>query len=381
MQLCDFTITRFQFARDRVIGDSQVRIATANYAALELHSKDGKTGLGFAASLFEPLPALSDLQRIFRAEAWPGLVDQPPAALIHRVSRPRGGNQRRMTAPFEEAINQALWDLAAQEVGLPLWRYLGGSDPRTKVYASGLDFHLSDAAYVAFFGAAKAQGYRGFKIKVGHRDVDWDLRRLALLRETVGGVGPVMVDANEAWSPKEAIHRLDIYRRAGFEILWIEDPCLRDDYDGLREIRLACPWVLVNSGEYLDLRGKRRLLEGRGADYLNVHGHIGDVMKAGWLAAEHGVRVTLGNTMLELGAHLASALPEADWLEYSFQNYNHLVAEPFAMKDGFVTAPDRPGHGLQLSDAARREHAVPEVRDPRALPPAPRSSPITLDAA
>jgi L-alanine-DL-glutamate epimerase-like enolase superfamily enzyme len=385
MQITDFTITRFQFARDRVIGDSQVRIATANYAALELHTKDGATGLGFAASLFEPLPALADLQRIFRAEAWPGLVDQPPAALIHGVARPRGGNQRRMSVPFEEAINQAQWDLAAQEVGLPLWRYLGGSDPRTRVYASGLDFHLSDAAYVAFFRAAKAQGYRGFKIKVGHRDVDWDLKRLALLRDAVGSdassAGPVMVDANEAWSPKEAIHRLDIYRRAGFEILWIEDPCLRDDYEGLREIRLACPWVLVNSGEYLDLRGKRRLLEGRGADLLNVHGHISDVMKAGWLAAEHGVRVTLGNTMLELGCHLAAALPEADWLEYSFQNYNHLVAEPFAIADGHITAPDRPGHGLRLSDAARREHAVPDVRDPRTLPPAPRSSPIALDVA
>ena len=35
----------------------------------------------------------------------------------------------------------------------------------------------------------------------------------------------------------------------------------------------------------------------------------------------------------------------------------------------------------RLSDAARREHAVPDVRDPRTLPPAPRSSPITLDAA
>src|SRR5262249_37704990 len=203
MQIIDFTITRFQFARDRVIGDSQVRIATANYAALELHTKDGASGLGFAASLFEPLPALADLDRVFRVEAWPGLVDQPPAALIHRVARPRGGNQRRMSVPFEEAINQALWDLAAQQAGLPLWRYLGGSDPRTRVYASGLDFHLSDAAYVAFFGAAKAQGYGGFKIKVGHRDVAWDLRRLALLRDAVGNAGPVMVDANEAWSPKE----------------------------------------------------------------------------------------------------------------------------------------------------------------------------------
>ena len=49
--------------------------------------------------------------------------------------------------------------------------------------------------------------------------------------------------------------------------------------------------------------------------------------------------------------------------------------------DGVITAPDRPGHGLKLSDAARTQHAVPDVRDPRALPPAPRSSPIALDAA
>ena len=51
-------------------------------------------------------------------------------------------------------------------------------------------------------------------------------------------------------------------------------------------------------------------------------------MRAGWLAAEHGIPVSLGNTMLEVGVHMAAALPEADWLEYSFQNYNHLVEQP-----------------------------------------------------
>ena len=381
MQIVDFTITRFQFARDRVIGDSQVHIAYGNYAAVELHTNTGASGLGFALSLFHPLPSLAELVRVFREEAWPGLAGAAPASLTHRLARPRGGNQRSLSLPFGEAINQALWDLAAKQAGLPLWRYLGGTDPRTRVYASGLDFHLSDADYVDFFRQAKAQGYRGFKIKVGHRDVDWDLNRLELLRQATDGSGPVMVDANEAWSPKEAIQRLDIYRRAGFDILWIEDPCLRDDYDGLREIRLACPWVQVNSGEYLDLRGKRRLFESRGVDILNVHGHIGDVMKAGWLAAEYGVRVSLGNTMLEIGAHLASALPEVDWLEYSFQNYNHLVEAPFAIAGGFITAPDAPGHGLALSAAARREHAAPSVLDPKDLPPPPRSSPIRLASA
>src|SRR6266542_4418640 len=102
MRVAEFRITRFQFARDRVIGDSQVR----------------------------------------------GLDGQPPAGLIHRVSRPRGGNQRGFTLPFHEALQQALWDLAAKEANLPLWRYLGGSRDRVEAYASGLDFHLSDDAFV-----------------------------------------------------------------------------------------------------------------------------------------------------------------------------------------------------------------------------------------
>jgi L-alanine-DL-glutamate epimerase-like enolase superfamily enzyme len=380
MRIEGFRLTRFQYARDRVIGDSQVHIAHAHYATLELQTDGGRTGLGFLASLFHPLPALGEIERIFLEEAWPGLEGQPPAGLIHRVGRPRGGNIRRMSLPFEEAINQACWDLAGQEAGLPLYRLLGGDDPRVRAYASGLDFHLSDEHYTRFFAEAAAQGYRGYKIKVGHPDLDWDIHRLELLREAVGGKGPVMVDANEAWSPREAARRLDAYRRAGFDIFWVEDPCLRDDFDGLRELRSDAPWVHVNSGEYLDLRGKRNLIEARGVDILNVHGHVTDVMRAGWLAAEHGIPVSLGNTMLELGVHMAAALPNVEWLEYSFQNYNHLVEEPVAMRDGYAIAPDRPGHGLMLSEAARRQHACPDVKRADELPPAPQSSPIRLAA-
>jgi L-alanine-DL-glutamate epimerase-like enolase superfamily enzyme len=378
MRVEGFRLTRFQYRRDRVIGDSQVRFDQANIAALELLADTGAVGLGFVSSLFHPLPALPEIERIFRVEAWPGLEGTAPAAMVHRIARPRGGNIRQMALPFAEAVNQALWDLAAKQAGLPLWRLLGGTREKIRVYASGLDFHLSDADYSRFFGQAAAQGFAAFKIKVGHPDVEWDLHRLRLLRATVGDTAPIMVDSNEAWSPKEAIRRLDIYRRAGFDILWAEDPCLRDDFSGLREIRTGCPWLHVNSGEYLDLHGKRLLLEARGVDILNVHGNITDVMRAGWLAAEHGIPVSLGNTMLELGVHLASALPEAEWLEYSFQNYNHLVEQPVVMRDGHAFAPDRPGHGLTLSEAARRDHAQPDVIAGADLPPHPASSPIRL---
>ena len=136
----------------------------------------------------------------------------------------------------------------------------------------------------------------------------------------------------------------------------------------------AVPFAHINTGEYLDLAGKRRLIAARGVDILNVHGRISDVLRAAWLAADYGVRVSLGNTFLEVGVHLAAALPEADWLEYSFQNYNHLAAAPIEFRDGCAIAPDRPGHGLTLSDAARRDHAVATVAEgmrPATAPPGP----------
>ncbi|MGC7965328.1 hypothetical protein ACP3WC_24390, partial [Salmonella enterica] len=68
---------------------------------------------------------------------------------------------------------------------------------------------------------------------------------------------------------------------------------------------------------------------------------------------EANVEVTLGNTFLELGVNMALALPGVRWLEYSFQNFDHLVDEPYAMADGYIHGRDAPGHGLVLSTAAR----------------------------
>jgi L-alanine-DL-glutamate epimerase-like enolase superfamily enzyme len=106
-------------------------------------------------------------------------------------------------------------------------------------------------------------------------------------------------------------------------------------------------------------------------DILNVHGQVTDVMRIGWLAAELGIPVSLGNTFLEFGVHMACALPEVEWLEYSFQNFDHLVDEPILIRDGWIHAPDRLGHGLVLSDAARRNWARPEIlsRDELGDPP------------
>ncbi len=352
-----YRLTRIAYPRARVIGDSQVRSTMHWVGTLELIDADGRVGLGFFGALFAPLPPLAEIERAFSVESWPALNGQLAAILTQRVSRPRGGNIR--SGMFGQAIDQALWDLHAKQLGLPLARLLGATRDRVPAYASGLEFHLPTDVACAFFAEAHQRGFRAFKFKIGHRDLAWDLARLHAFAEVVGSDATLMVDANEAWSPKEAVRRVQAYREAGLNITWVEDPCLRDDYSGLVEVRRGLPFANIVCGEYLDLHGKRLLLEHRATDVLHVHGAISDTMRAGWLAAEYGVPVALGNTPLELGVNLAAALPEVLFLEYSFQDYNQLVEQPIQFEQGYALVPDRPGHGLVLSEAARSEYARP----------------------
>ncbi|WNO52395.1 mandelate racemase/muconate lactonizing enzyme family protein [Stakelama saccharophila] len=372
MRIVDFQITRFQFGRDRTIGDSQVRADAVHVAAVELVADDGTRGLGFLQTLFYPLPAESEIVRVFAEEVWPNIEGQSPATLAHRVARPRGGNNRVHSIGFGEALQQAVWDLFAKSVAMPLWKLLGGGDrDRVRAYASGLDYHLSDHDFSELFGRAAEQGFTAFKIKVGHPEFDRDLHRLALLKKAVGGDKLVMIDANEAWSPRQTIANLEAMRNAGHPIYWMEDPILRHDFEGLRVLRAGIGPTLLNSGEYLDVSGKRALIEAQVADMINVHGHVTDVMRIGWLAAEHGVPITLGNSFLEIGVNMALALPEVDWLEYSYQNFDHLVEETHVIRDGFIHGRDAPGHGLVLSEDARTRWRRPDVLADDALGDAP----------
>ena len=367
-RLADYRVTRFQFERDRPVGDSQIRIDEVWVAALELIDEAGRVGLGFAQSLLTPLPDIAEIERVFAEEAWPTLVRTDPAALVLAVKRARGGNVRPMGLPFEKGLQDAVWDLLAKQMGLPLWRMLGAERQSVPVYASGLDFHLSDHDFQELFGSAAEQGFCGFKIKVGHPDVERDLHRLVLLRQATGGRGPAMIDANEAWTAQEAVEAIRLFQKEGHKIFWAEDPVARDDIGGLQMLR-RLGLTRINAGEYLDLGGKRRLIDAQACDMLNVNGPTGDGMRAGQLANDANVEVTLGNTFLEIGVHVALALPGVRWLEYSFQNFDHLVEAPFEIVDGHIHARDVPGHGLQLNEAARRasQPALVPLRRPNSM--------------
>ena len=68
---------------------------------------------------------------------------------------------------FFPSVEQAMWDLQGQILGLPLYKLLGGGRKRVPAYASGLEFHLTDAQVAAFYAGTRAAGFSTFKVKVG----------------------------------------------------------------------------------------------------------------------------------------------------------------------------------------------------------------------
>ena len=298
-----------------------------------------------------------ELQRVFRTEVWPGLHGQNVQALTHRMARPRGGNIGKGLPLFGQPVDQAIWDPAAKELDLPLYRLLGGTSTASaptraaSITTSPPRRRPPSSRRRRGRGSPPSRSRSATPISPGPRAPQSNCGGGRAGRDADGG-------CERGWSPKEAIRRAHAYRDAGFTIYWIEDPCLRDDFAGLAQVGQEVPFAHINSGEYLDTRGKRLLMEHRAVDILNVHGSItaDAARRPGWPMSTVS-RSRSAIRSLELGVHLAAALPEAKWIEYSFQDYNQMVEQPIQFEGGYAIAPDRPGHGLTIADAARTEYA------------------------
>ncbi len=348
-----FRLRRFEYPRGRVIGDCQIRVPSTNWlGTVELVDAAGHIGLGFFASMREPLPSALELHVYYKRDLWPSINGMTPEALINRVSHPRGGQVRAFAYDLADATKEALWDLAAKRAGLPLFRYLGGTDPRVLAYASGLCFHLSDEDTHVFYREARAAGYRAAKVKVGHPDPFWDLARLRLVADAMGQSARLMIDANEAWSPREAAARLALFADNGLAIHWVEDPLPRDDFTGLRWLRGASRGALINSGEYLTPELRVALLAADAVDIVNLNGTIGDNLRLARACIAANRPMTIGNSVMNVNAHLAAALPDIDMAEDSQLDWTEILAEPLPVIDGAFLLSDRPGHGLSISDDA-----------------------------
>src|SRR5436305_6786217 len=125
--------------------------------------------------------------------------------------------------PFAQSIagiDIALWDLFAKRAKTPLWRMLGGTTGRIRVYASG----LNPAGCVEQAEGAMRRGHRAFKLKIGF-DADGDRGNLRDLRKLAGD-SFLAADVNQGWGIEQAVQLAP--RLEEFELTWLEEPLRAD---------------------------------------------------------------------------------------------------------------------------------------------------------
>ena len=256
-------------------------------------------------------------------------------------------------------IDVALWDLAARQAGVPLWRLLGGGQGRMPAYASGINPDCAEEQVLD----ARAAGFRAFKLKIGF-GAELDLANLAALRSRLGPDAPIAVDANQAWDLQEAIAMSrSLARHAP---LWLEEPLAADsrveDWQRLAE---ASPIPLA-AGE--NLRGDAAFdaaIAGGALAFIQP-----DLAKWGGITAclplarrinRAGLRYCPhylgGGIGLLASAHLLAAAGGDGLLEIDC-NANPLregLAAPFpTLEEGQFVLSDQPGLGVAPSAEVER---------------------------
>ncbi|MBB4912312.1 mandelate racemase/muconate lactonizing enzyme family protein [Actinophytocola algeriensis] len=257
------------------------------------------------------------------------------------------------------AFDTALWDIKAQAAGEPLWRLLGGRDRRVPAYASGLDIGLTDDELVAVYQDYAAHGLRAAKLK-GGLDVEQDRRRLTLVRDILADAarGPrpaLMLDANEAWSRKQAVRHVCELERA-IDLTWVEEPVRRWDVEGMavvgRGIRAS-----VASGENLSgLEQFRPLLTAGAIDIVQTSAVWGitHFLRVATLANAHDLPVSpVGNTPVGL-LHAATSIPNHLVSELQDLTAPHGVAIDVHVEAGEFVLGDAAGIGIRIDEDAIR---------------------------
>ena len=352
MKITGVSTTLYQFTMDRRKGDanSPMGRARGSGSVIELHTDTELSGVttgGGAAT------------SIIRSLVDGVLIGQDPRHVTglwqRMVNKHFKGGHDGIANDAISALDIAMWDLKAKYNDEPLYKTLGGVETRINAYASGLDMPLSDDELFAFYRMmAEEYGFKDGKLKVG-LDQDRDIERIGIMKDalSINSDDPgLMVDANEYWSPKQAIRKVREMERH-YKLMWVEEPARRWDFLGLRRIADAIS-APVCAGENLDTLGDfLPYFHNRSADVVQVGSGMTGITGALQLAdAAHGFNlpVTLGGSAGHHHAHLASVIPNYVTIEIGdAKSDDGVTTSDVTFEGGRAVIGDKPGIGIEIN--------------------------------
>ncbi len=331
---------------------------------VRVRDSEGREGIGSGDAMY----GFGDYARWFLGED-PLALDQHAARLANvefHAGRPW-------------PLDLALWDLAGTIEGRPVWRMLGGTSPRLRLYASSA-VHRSVPDMVATARRMLDHGFEAMKVRFGRPSIDDDLDVIAAVRDAVGDRLTLMVDCNQGWRmPWDTARPWDVetawtvaQRLVAEDVFWMEEPLHRGDYRGMAELRDRVAEVgtmrIAGAEMTREPHELRELLE-RGCldvfqpDAVCSQGITGLAPFARRVQAEgkvftphtwgNGIGV-LANLHLIAGTvgHEGSLWVEwpFDPPEWSLERRDYPLVTPLAADGGWITLGEEPGLGIHLDE-------------------------------
>lgn len=257
---------------------------------------------------------------------------------------------------IKSAFDIALYDLAAQQAGLPMYAFLGGKN--NKVLKTDYTVSLGEPEQmVADALEIKERGFEVIKVKLGE-DPDKDIVRINSIRQAIGDEIPLRLDANQGWNSEDAIRVLN--ELGPYHIQFCEEPIPRWNFMELSRIKNSVPVMIMADESCCDHHDAKRLIDLEAAQSFNIKlGKSSGIFKAQkiiQLAEKANLQLQIGGFLesrigFTASAHLALTSDQVLFCDFDtpmmFREDPVLGGIEYG-KNGLVTIPEVPGLGASL---------------------------------
>ena len=342
---------------------------------VQVTTDEGVVGLGESLAREAPEATAAIIEKLLK----PIIIGRDPQdidvlwELMYGSMRTRGHNRGYFVEALS-GVDIALWDLLGKASGRPVYRLLGGAydSERVKAYASSV-LYGKPAQMARECQKLVEGGHDQIKVKIGMGE-DKDVASLKAIRDEIGYDIDIMVDANSAYSMKEAI-RLG-RKLEKFECFWFEEPVPPDNIDAYVEISKSLD-IPIAGGESHFLRYDFRDLIARNAidvamPDIGRAGGISECRKIASLCVTFGKKYSphvglSGAGIRAASLHLSATIPRDVFLTYEYYQIrgqpnplaNDITTRPVErFKDGYVAMPEGDGLGLELDEKQARKFRI-----------------------
>jgi L-alanine-DL-glutamate epimerase-like enolase superfamily enzyme len=345
---------------------SHYRMTHRSTIVTRVYTEEGIVGEAYSG---DEDAGLLDIVAIVQTEIAPRLVGEDCFAVerLWELARPATFDilrDRRLGLVACACVDTACWDAVGKALGLPLWRLWGGYRNRLQVTSAG-GYYGQPWSIEDEIAAFRELGVAGLKWKVGGLSPEEDASRFRRAREAAGPGFVLCADANQAWTPREAIRFCRLVEDC--DLRWLEEPCRwANDRRAMRDVRLATG-VPVCAGQSEHSAGGCRDLIAEGAvDVCNFDaswsGGPTEWRRVAALAAVSDVEMA-HHEEPQVAAHLLASIPHGTYLETFHPDRDpiwwSLVANRPQLRDGWLELTDDPGLGWELDGDYVERHRVP----------------------